>query len=117
MRFVVVDEKGIRVEECPDNTQLEAMQKAVGGLIETIFTVKNPNSENTKHMLTGYANEEGLYLFDAPNHFRVRHERGRARGPMVIAGLDYENGGALSLTEDDIEYIHSRVAMAAIINF
>ncbi len=117
MRFVVVDEKGIRVEECPDNTQLEAMQKAVGGLIETIFTIPNPNSDTTTHMLTGYVNEEGLYIFDAPNHFRARHECGATRGPVVIAGLDMANGGALSLSDDDIEYIYGRVTMAASIYF
>lgn len=116
MRFVVVSDEGFRVKECANDGFLASAQEAVGGLIECFLTVANPNAVTPKHKLTAYANEEGLYLFTAENAFRALTEYGDVRGPVVFAGLDDENGMTLSLSDEDITFLRSRIGMVATIN-
>lgn len=119
MRYMVVDEKGARVETVEDGTDfLSVAQKAVGGLIESFFTINNPNAVTPKHKLTGYCNEEGLYLFTEDDfHARTSCPDERIRGPIVICGVDMENGGTLSLTDEDIAWLLQRMTVSVKLHF
>lgn len=119
MRYMVVDEKGARVETVPQGgTFLAAAQKAVDGLIESFFTITNPTKETPNHKLTGYCNEEGLYRFTEDDfHARTSCADERIRGPIVIAGLDDENGETLSLTDEDIAWLLQRMTVSVKLHF
>ena len=90
-------DKDLEVKEI-ENT-LENFQSAVGGLIESIYLNENLDKQN----VSAFGNDEAKILLQEPN-FWIYDKQHCICGSVVFVKGDDE-GGCISLTEEDIEAI------------
>lgn len=89
---LIVEPNKLPYEKTIENT-LEAKQEIVGGLIECIGLLKDSE-------VSIICNEEGK-IFGLPLNRDIGHDI--IAGTFIIAGVDYESGEFISLTEEQKE--------------
>lgn len=85
-----------------DVPDLEQLQEAVGGWIETAGVMPSPDREHVE--LIAYCNEEGL-LMDLPVMFRHRQTRQPIAGDLVFTAVDSRTGDTIAATKEELEEI------------
>jgi hypothetical protein len=88
---------------------LETKQGVVGGLIEPMFTFRSPTGSG---MVSGYANEEALYL-DLPDAILIRcPDFNRViKGNLIISAFSDKTGAERALTNEEIKWFRQRILM------
>lgn len=88
---------------------LDALQQTVGGYIEPAFTIPSPTREG--YALTGYVNEEGM--IDGLPVCVMTSTNGQLAGPMLVCGLNWNDGETVGLTPEELEWIEERTRVVA----
>jgi hypothetical protein len=101
-----------RAERITADLTLDAMQQAVDGYIEAVFTVPSPAGGS--RYVTGYCNEEGKLRELQPTTV-LEHDgwTDMIAGPLFITGLDDSTGETVPLTNEELDWVERRVRLLA----